>query len=806
MLIEFIRDNQLNLMLILSGICGLLAVLTVATKTLSGRRRAILVMLELSSMVLLIADRYAYIYRGDVSEIGWWMVRICNFLVYFLSLMDLASFALYLSDLCEHELGLEKIPIRLRVALGIDCSCEILLILSQFYGWFYTFDEQNRYQRTGAFALWFLLPMCISLLLLSVIVQYYKRLTKLIRISMLLFAVAPLVASVLQVFLYGLSLTNLTMVGTVILLYIFALLDLNNEIERANKRELALVNDEKERLQLVFSQTAEALANAIDAKDKYTHGHSRRVAWYSRKIAEEAGKSPDECQEIYFAALLHDVGKIGVPGNILNKEGKLTDEEFAAIKMHPVIGRQILSTISESPYLSVGAHYHHERYDGRGYPEGLKGADIPDIARIICVADAYDAMTSRRSYRETMPQMLVREEFVKGIETQFDPAYAIIMLDMMDRDTRYKMKEREEVKELAGQNELICNGYRENVSEGIRIQEKFTTINLNYEPHEGFDRDKSIPSIILFDSMDERIQVDEVKIRQLGFIEYGEISIDGKTDFKNARNVTVEVRPKNCGIRPISVEKHLEIRAVKYRDHALIRLDTEERTVGVTVALPDSTRYLYIALTGQHCTLSDVKIDRSKDSIAPDFIPRIAEEIDYIKNAPVGDIPNIQIEGARSATTVGIPFKKEISVSFHAKSLETARLIWHCPYFVLYSSQTGKLDDEGTLELACYRSDGESTKHPDRVKNHTIVDRLEGFESWEIWKEHLKEGVDCTASVKRSGKTFTVQTDVAGISATHTLEVSGSVTNLNLALTGDQCVLTDIKCDTDISGTAAQQN
>ncbi|MBR6382849.1 MAG: HD-GYP domain-containing protein [Lachnospiraceae bacterium] len=185
----------------------------------------------------------------------------------------------------------------------------------------------------------------------------------------------------------------------------------------------------------------EALANAIDAKDKYTNGHSKRVAEYSKMIAEKAGKPEDECYKIYYAALLHDVGKIGVPGEILNMNRRLTDEEFSHIKQHPVVGNQILSSIKEHPWLSLGAHFHHERYDGKGYPEGLKGDEIPEIGRIIAVADAYDAMTSNRSYRNAIPQNVVREEMVKGSGTQFDPEFAAIMVELIDEDTEYTMKE-----------------------------------------------------------------------------------------------------------------------------------------------------------------------------------------------------------------------------------------------------------------------------------------------------------------------------------------------------------------------------
>lgn len=192
----------------------------------------------------------------------------------------------------------------------------------------------------------------------------------------------------------------------------------------------------------ITEETAQALATAIDAKDKYTHGHSARVAEYSRQIARLSGKSENECRQIYLSALLHDVGKIGVPNSIINKNGKLTDEEYTVIKTHPVIGRQILSNIRQIPHISDGAYYHHERFDGKGYPTGISGMQIPDIGRIIAVADAYDAMTSKRSYRAPLSQEIVRNEIEKGTGSQFDPQYAKIMLDLIDADKDYKMKEQ----------------------------------------------------------------------------------------------------------------------------------------------------------------------------------------------------------------------------------------------------------------------------------------------------------------------------------------------------------------------------
>jgi len=205
------------------------------------------------------------------------------------------------------------------------------------------------------------------------------------------------------------------------------------------EEEVAIKTREKESLSFHVVLT---LADAIDAKDKYTNGHSRRVAAYSREIAKRAGYSLQEQNEIYMMGLLHDVGKIGIPDSVINKPGKLTNDEFERIKLHPVVGAHILSNIKEMPKLAIGAHWHHERYDGKGYPDGLKGEEIPEEARIIAVADAYDAMTSNRSYQGIRPQADVRAEIEKGSGTHFDPKFAAILLEMIDDDKNYKMTEQ----------------------------------------------------------------------------------------------------------------------------------------------------------------------------------------------------------------------------------------------------------------------------------------------------------------------------------------------------------------------------
>lgn len=186
----------------------------------------------------------------------------------------------------------------------------------------------------------------------------------------------------------------------------------------------------------------EALAAAIDAKDAYTNGHSGRVAEYAREIGRRCGYSEKKQDDIYIMGLLHDVGKIGIPDAVINKPGQLTPEEYEVIKTHPSVGAQILSKSADMPKMAAGARWHHERYDGAGYPDGLSGRDISEEARIIAVADAYDAMTSRRSYRDVLPQEVVRSEIENGKGSQFDPTYADIMLQMIDEDKDFQMRDR----------------------------------------------------------------------------------------------------------------------------------------------------------------------------------------------------------------------------------------------------------------------------------------------------------------------------------------------------------------------------
>lgn len=220
------------------------------------------------------------------------------------------------------------------------------------------------------------------------------------------------------------------------------LVRLQNNLELEVDRKTSEIKEQHERIERMVIQIVQTLSGAIDAKDAYTNGHSLRVAEYAQEIARRAGYEGRALKDLYMAALLHDVGKIGIPDTIINKQTSLSDEEALLMRNHPVTGAKILSNIGDYPQLAVGARYHHEHYDGSGYPDGLKGEEIPEAARIIAVADSYDAMASRRSYRDVLPQATIRADIEKNSGTQFDPKFASIMLSMIDEDVSYAMREK----------------------------------------------------------------------------------------------------------------------------------------------------------------------------------------------------------------------------------------------------------------------------------------------------------------------------------------------------------------------------
>ena len=191
----------------------------------------------------------------------------------------------------------------------------------------------------------------------------------------------------------------------------------------------------KEERDLLFLDTIRAVIAAIEAKDSYTAGHSARVGEYSAMLSESFGHSQYFTDRLRYAANLHDVGKIGIPENILNKPGQLTNAEFKIIQNHPEIGARILENIRNIDDVIAGVRHHHEKMDGTGYPDGLEGEAIPQMSRMIAVADAFDAMTSDRSYRKALSVAEAISRFERGSGTQFDPTYVGKMIALLEAET-----------------------------------------------------------------------------------------------------------------------------------------------------------------------------------------------------------------------------------------------------------------------------------------------------------------------------------------------------------------------------------
>ena len=194
------------------------------------------------------------------------------------------------------------------------------------------------------------------------------------------------------------------------------------------------LKDTYDKLEKAYLESIETLRYTVEAKDTYTRGHSDRVSAYSVLLGEKLGLSEKELNDLKIGGLFHDIGKIGVPDSILLKDSKLTDDEYSEIKNHPAIGAHILSNATIFSYIIPIVKHHHERFDGFGYPGKLKGEEIPYLARITAVADAFDAMTSKRTYRNSLSLDVVKAELEKCKGTQFDPECANAFLDILNNN------------------------------------------------------------------------------------------------------------------------------------------------------------------------------------------------------------------------------------------------------------------------------------------------------------------------------------------------------------------------------------
>ena len=777
----FIQTHQLDIMLALCAICAIMGIMLFITKFLSKRRKWILIFMELLATLLLAFDRAAYIYKGDVSDVGYVMVRLSNFMVFFLTSAIVLGFDLYLMDLLLTEGKQKHVPLPLKIVLGGSVFGMLMAVVSHFTGLYYTFDENNIYQRGPGFLLCYLVPVLCPLMQYYVIRKYKKCFSRLIYISLVLYIFVPIVMGIIQIFTYGLSIVNMAMVLVSVFLYFFNFLDINAEVIRAHEIEVDVLHKEKLSMKRLFDQTVTAIVTAADKRDIFTEGHSVRVAELARNIAKEAGKNDEKCDEVYYAALLHDVGTIGIPESITCKDGSLTGDEYRLLKKKPVFGAEILSSITEYPYLSEGVRHSREWYDGSGYPDGLKGKDIPEISRIITVADAYDTMMSGKRTRSPMTYQTVREEFIKMAGVQFDPEFAEIIINLMDRENSEKYDD--EVYRI--ETEVRCGRYRDKVSVGIPVSEEVTRISFDLEKTKTAEGAFSAPSIVLFDSYDRRIHNENKTVEAYRYVEFGELWFDGHYVSTNARNTEVRVTENQ------TQAKGYEITAGRFEDHLSVRLVSPDKTVDVIMALPDNSKSSYIGLTGENCFISNIKAAKTGEVTADGDIRKIVSKLTYTDRLE-SDLPNLQIDHTRSAATDGILIENELELDFHTLSLPSADLVWHCPYIVLFYSDDKKVFGEGYVEYTMIKLNGESSGSS-HAENDFRMKKTEEFPGWDDWKLKNKEGMECSVRFVRKGSKVTIHTENLGILIENTTVVSDGGKTIYAAISGDQVAITDIR-------------
>lgn len=780
---NYIRNHQMDFMLALCAISVMMAIMMLITRFLPRRRKWILISMDIIASLLLGFDRLAYIYAGNPSSLGFVMVRLSNFMVFFLTSGVVFTFNFYILDLLFTEAKVTKIPKALSF-VGVASAVGMLLaVLTVFTGLYYTFDSNNLYHRNNGFLIAYIIPVLCPIIQFFVIFRYRKSFSFYIYLSLALYIFVPIIVGIIQIFTYGLSIVNMAMVLVSVSLYIFTYFDINDEVVRVHEQELATLKEEHKSMKMLFDQTVNAFVSAFEMKFGRTKGISKLTAELAKKIAQKSGKSEEECEQVYYTAYLHNAGFVTVPDRIIEKEGDLSAADEKILKNVPVASAQILSKIKEYSYLSHGVLYSHENFDGTGYPSALKGENIPEISRIVAVAAAYAQMTTGIKLKRQVPFFLIREEFIKEAGRKYDPAFADIMVQLLDSELNQECSGEPEKIE----KEIVCNSYREKISLGIPVERNFTTISFKSEILDS-NIPFNMPSIVLFDSYDRRAHSHQNSIDAYKYIEYAELWFDGHGVNTDARNMEIRVTENNSNMN----EGEYKISAARFEDHILIKMQSEEVVFDAILALQDLSKSAYIGITGENCRITEIEIAKSRRQVKEDEIPRIAEKLSFIDRLE-SDIPNVQINGTRSAYSEGIKIDDKVSVTFYAKVLPEANLVWHCPYIVLYYSDDKTVGGKGYKEYAFIKLNGEDDGSNEFAENHFTMRKSDSFGDWSAWKDGNKEGFECTVNFVRSRNRLHLTTENLGIHVENeTLILDGSE-DVYAALTGDQCALTDIR-------------
>ncbi|MBR5419601.1 MAG: diguanylate cyclase [Lachnospiraceae bacterium] len=728
---ELIRTYQLDIMLVLCAACMTIVLLLTFTRFLPKRRRSIMILLELTATLLLASDRMAYRYAGDMSSAGYVMVRLSNFMVFFLTSGIVLCFNLFLIDWLGSKKDIGQLPKRLSVVNYGAGLGMVLVVASQFTGLFYYIDAQNCYQRGPGFLLSFIIPILCPLLQFSVIIQYRRHFSRLIFSALVLYIFAPIVMALLQIYSYGLSLVNMAMVLVSVGLYIFTYLDINDEVERVHHLELDKMEEAQSSMKKVFDHIADVLVTEREKKEPALQGHAVRVADYARRLAKLCGKDEEECEKVYYAAMLHEVEELSVMD-------KMTQSE----------------------------------------------EEIKEIGSIIAVCDACDRLRTITNDGGAMPLPLVREELLKGAGTLYDPGLIELLVQLIDVDN----EEEEQAADFAVERELECGRYREKTTRGIDITENVTRIRFSCTPRKAGEN-FSAPVVLLFDANDRRVHDSRRTILEHSYLEYGELWFDGHYVCTAARNIASEAAKQESG--EDEKDSYL-ITAARYEDHMKLKLENGGRVVSLVVALPDSTRNSYIGLSGENCHIRGIEIEKTSEHIGEEDIRRIADEVSFIRRLE-SDVPNVQVDRFRSAYTQGVPVRNGMRLVFHSMSLPTATLIWHCPHIILYTSADGKVGGEGYRELSVVKLNGENDNPLEGIENSFFLKKKESFPGWEGWVEANRSGQEYELDFKRNKKRIRYTTENQGILIENTTFFPEGEEEVYVTITGDQCALTDIR-------------
>lgn len=314
----------------------------------------------------------------------------------------------------------------------------LLLIFNGFTGILFHF-ENDIYQHGPIYYLNFGTPIYFLVLIITFIIIKRECFTKkqlILNCSVVIF---PFIFTAMQVFYAEYLLTFFSYaISVTVMLFSFETPDFvelkesRNELEQEILKQTAAALEKQHKIEMMSIEITKAIAQIVDERDESTHGHSLRVSAYSVLLAQSLGWEPEKVETLRLAALLHDVGKISIPDAIIQKPYKLSDDEFEIVKLHTTNVGRILHNLSTLPNAEVVAMYHHERYDGEGYPGIFQGKEIPDFARVVAIADAYDAMMSVRAYRDKMPKEKVIETMKNNRGKQFDPDYLDVFLNLIN--------------------------------------------------------------------------------------------------------------------------------------------------------------------------------------------------------------------------------------------------------------------------------------------------------------------------------------------------------------------------------------